>query len=203
MAGGDPEDVLRSLRRYVSQALTSPPWTVRAQRTRVADDDRPVAVVEDSSPLTTPRSRAGMINQGDVQKMQAFAVMCYPVLADTAAGSALEARTVAYLLDAAFSRGLINDDDPDDVKNIGAPWRVPIYDFAGVPITGASRAGPDDPYMYANVDSTFSVRAIQDPLDELRFTVAANLRVTWWAGGRIPPAAPIATRMPGHWVPSP
>lgn len=191
MAGGDPNDVLRSLRRYVGLMLGAPPWTVRAQRTRAVDDQRPVAVVEESTPLSTPRSRAGGWPQGDVQKMQGFAVMLYPAIETDPASAAQAARELAGLLDAGFSRGLVTDDVPPVM--IGAPWRLPVYDFAAVPIVGAAadRKGPADPYMHANIDETFNVRAVQDPLDELRFTVVANLRVTWWAGGRIPPAAPI------------
>lgn len=193
-SSGDPEDVLRSLRRYVSLMLGSPPWTVRIQRTRVADDERPVAVVEQSAPLTTPRSRAGGIAQGDVQKAATYTVVCYPgPIAATAADARLQAGEVASLLDAGFTRGLVTDDVPP--KNVGAPWRVPVYDFAGVPVSGANRAGPADPYMYANVGAGFNVRPIQDALDELRFTVAATLPLTWWQGGRIRPTGPIAQRL--------
>lgn len=200
MAGGEPEDVLRSLRRYVAQTLGSPPWTVRIQRTRVLDDERPIAVVEEGGPLTTPRSRAGMVNQGDVQLMQSYAVMCYPAMASDAADSRYEAGRVRSLLQAGFSRGLVTDDDPP--VNIGAPWSVPVYDFDGVPVSGEGRAGPADSYMYASVDQTFNVRPVQDPLDELRFTVVANLRMTWWAGGRIPPAAPLVESMTPGFAPS-
>lgn len=197
MAGGDPEDVYRSLRRYVSLMLGSPPWTVRLQRSRVSDDERPVAVLEPGL-LGTASSRAGMVNQGDVQKAQPFTVVCYPALGATAALSAQIARELVVLLDAGFSRGLVTDDDPP--VNIGAPWRTPVYDFAGVEIAGADRAGGGVAYMHANVAEGMSARAIQDPQDELRYTVVANLRLTWWAGGRIPPAAPLATDgLIGEW----
>ena len=205
MAGGAPDDVLRSLRRYVWLTLGStdvtPAWTVRVQRTRVADDERPVAVVEESGPLTTPFARA-TITQGDVQKMQSYAVVCYPVIETTAAAAAEGARQVAALLDAGFSRGLVTSDDPPVL--IGGPWRLPIYDFAGVPVTGTAseRKGPTEPYMHADIDLTFNVRPIQDALDELRFTVVANLRVNWWAGGRIPPAKPKVADYPGSWLPA-
>lgn len=198
MAGGDPADIRRSLRRYVAQILGAPPWTVRMQRTRVSDDERPVAIVEQGI-MTTPYARAGMQAdyQGDVQKMAPFTVVCYPELGDTAAVSGETAQQLADLLDAGFGRGLVTDDVPP--VYIGGAYRVPIYDFAGVPLTGADRAGPTDPYMHANVDEAFSVRPIQDALDELRYTVTCSLRVTWWAGGLITPSAPLATAMPGTY----
>lgn len=195
---GDPDDILRSVRRYVAQMLGSPPWTVRLQRTRVTDDERPAAVL-DPGIITTPVSRAGMRdgNMGDQQKMQPITVVCYPGIGDTAAISAETARQLASLLDAGFSRGLVTTDTPP--VNIGAPWRVPIYYFAETPITGAERAGPDEPYMYANVDSSFSVRPVQDPLDELRYTVVASLRLTWWQGARVLPSSPTVAGMAGGW----
>lgn len=196
----DPEDVIRSLRRYVALMLGSPPWSVRAQRTRVADEERPVAVVEGSGPLSTPFARTARVRQGDQQKARPFTVVCYPVVVwESAAEAAHGARELVTLLDAGFSRGLVTDDVP--AVNIGGPFRVPIWDYAGVPIVGASRAGPADPYSYANVDPSFNVRDVQDPLDELRFTVVASLRLTWWQGGRVPPAAPVATSVPGGWEP--
>lgn len=198
---GDPDDVLRSLRRYVAQTLGSPPWSVRVQRVRVADDERPAAVIEQSSGLTTAHSRAGTRQQGDMQKLQTFTVVCYPTVEETAAESRQEAGRVASLLDAGFSRGLVTDDDPP--KMIGAPWRVPVYDFSAVPITGPDRGGPVEPYSYANVDPTFNVRPIQDPLDELRFTVVATVPLSWWQGGRVPPTAPTAAHLGGMWEPAP
>lgn len=194
------EDVTRSLRRYVAQMLGSPPWKVRLERMRVSDDERPVAVVDESGSLTTTFSRARMLNTGDQRRQQSYAIVCYPVVGAQASDSAAEARRVRSLLMAGFSRGLVTDDSPP--VNIGAAWYFPIYDFDGVPVTGAGRAGPADPYTYAEVDETFNVRPIQDAVDELRFTVVANLRVRWWEGGRIPPVAPIAESMPGQFAPS-
>lgn len=176
--------------------MLAPPWKVRLQRVRVSDDDRPTAVLEPGV-LGTLFARTGTINQGDVQKAQPFTIVCYPELGATAASSAEAARELAGLLDAGFSHGLVTSDVPP--LNIGAPFRVPIFDFAGVPIEGENRAGPPDSYMHANVDEALNVRPIQDPADELRYTVVCNLRLTWWQGGRIPPVAPIATDMPGTY----
>lgn len=191
----DPDDVFRSLRRFVAMMLGSPPWTVRLQRTRVEDDQRPVAVLEPGV-LTTPFARR-TIPQGDVQKQQTFTVVAYPVLGTTAPESAETARQVASLLDAGVSRGLVTDDVPP--VNIGAPFRVPIWDYAGIPLTGANRAPAGAPYAHADVDQTFNVRPIQDAMDELRFTVVATLRMSWWQGGRAYPPQPVAASMPGAW----
>lgn len=202
MANGDPTDLLRSCRRYVWLMLGGDPWTVRIGRVRASDDERPIAVVEPSSPLTTPFSRAGTLNQGDVQKAQTLTVVCYPPLAGSAQESAMTAEATAAALNDGFERGLITDDTPP--KRIGAPWRLPIYDFAGVPITGPGRAGPTDPYGYANVTvSGFNVRPVQDAMDELRYTVVATVPLTWWRAGRIAPEGPLITAIPGTFSDGP
>lgn len=195
---GDPTDVLRSCRRYVSLILGSPPWTVRIGRVRAEDDARPVAVVDASSPLTTLFSRAGTVNQGDVRKGRTLTVVCYPPLALTAQDSAVVAEECAALLNDGFERGLVTDDVP--AKFIGAPWRLPLYDFHGVPLTGDGRAGPVEPYGYANVtDTGFNVRPIQDAMDELRYTVVATVPLTWWRAGRIGREGPLIRDIPGTW----
>jgi hypothetical protein len=45
--------------------------------------------------------------------------------------------------------------------------------------------------------SDHTVNLVQDPIDPLRFTVPVDLRLTWWAAGRVPPDAPIVQRIPG------
>lgn len=189
----DPDDVFRSLRRYTAMILGSPPWRVRLQRVRVSDDDRPVAVLEPGL-LGTPIARR-TIPQGDVQKQQTFTIVCYPELGSTADEAGEAARQLAGLLDAGFSRGLVTSDTPP--VNVGAPFRLPIWDYAGVPLTGANRSPAGDPYTHADIDQSFNVRPIQDAMDELRYTVVCTLRMTWWQGGRAYPPQPIAVAVPG------
>lgn len=197
MANGASQDIIRSLRRYTSLILGSPPWSVRIGRVRVSDDQRPVAVIDPSGPLTTPFARTGTITQGDVQKGRTLTIMAYPEVAATAQEAEIAAEELAELLTAGFERGLVSDAHPP--VNIGGPFRVPIYDFAGVPLTGAGRAGPSTPYMYANMsESGFAVRPLQDALDELRFTVAVTVPLTWWRSGRTRPPAPTVTDLPPH-----
>lgn len=191
MSNFTADDIHRSLRRFVWAALPEG-WTVRTERQPVADEERPVAVVEPASAITTGRHRV-TIPQGLVEKHQSFSTMAYPALGATARESRLAAQEVATLLDQAFTVGLV-----DGVKNIGGPFLLAVYDFDGVPVTGRGRAGPALPYGYADVED-LAVRPIQDPVDYLRFTVTADVRLAWEQGGRIPPAAPVA----GHIVPTP
>lgn len=200
MAGGSGDDVIRSLRRYVSQMLGSPPWKVRVGRVRVADDERPVAVIDPSAPVTTLFARTGTLTQGDVQKARTLTVVCYPAVGATPQDSALLAEQLSELLDASFERGLVTDSIPQ--RLIGAPFRVPMYDFADVPMTGPDRGGASESYGYANVtESGFNVRVLQDVVDELRYTVVATVPLTWWRAGRIAVEGPTVTNVPPTFDP--
>lgn len=190
------DDIHRSLRRYVSQALGSPPWRVRVVRQNVTNDDRPVAVVEPASTATVVAARA-TIPQGDVTKAQSYSVMAYPELGDTAAESGQIATQVAQLLLDAFQLGLVDEEG----AFIGAPERLPVYDFAGVAVVGPieERIGPDEPYGYLWIDD-IAVRPLQDAEDPLRFTVACDLRLSWQSAGRERPAAPMVGSLSGSFA---
>lgn len=189
------DDIHRSLRRAIAVVLTEP-WKIRTERQPTTPDERPVCVVEAASGVTTGRSRA-TIPQGNVTKLQAFSAMAYPEIPDEEGGEAATARqsragayAVQQLLDDAFTHGLVIDG-----QNVGAPFRLPIYDYDGVPVVGRNRQGPSDPYGIAWIDD-LNVRALQDPLDVLRWTVVCDLRLSWEAGGRVGLDGPIARAMP-------
>jgi hypothetical protein len=190
-----PDDIHRSLRRFIWQALPDG-WKVRTERQPVADNERPVCVVEPSSPLTTGLARTS-IPQGNVEKLQSFSAMAYPVLGQTAAASRVEAQAIATALDQAFTVGLVEGEGADAV-NLGGPFMLPVYDFDGVPVSGRDRAGPADPYGYARVED-LAVRPLQDPVDYLRYTATCDLRLRWEQGGRLVAPAPLA----GSIVPTP
>lgn len=196
----DADDIHRSLRRYFA-AVLAPPWIVRTERQPVEDDKRRVCVVEPSSGVTTGKHRVS-IPQGGVEKIQSYAAMAYPLLGETARESRAEAQSIASLLDQAITIGLVEPQESGPDKNIGGPFRIPVYDYEGVPVVGPDRGGPADPYGYVWVND-LNVRPIQDTLDYLRFTVTCSMRLSWEQGGRIVAAAPLATAMPGTFEPGP
>lgn len=184
------DDRHRSLRRFLMNALGSPPWRVRTERQQVPDETRPVAVIEVATPDMTTRSRTS-IPQGDVEKQQTFSIVLYPALAETAAESRLAAAEAAELLKAALTVGLSNDDG----TVLSAPEMIPVYDFAGVAVKGQARAGPAAGYGWMRVEDS-PVRPLQDPEDILRWSVVCDLRVSWEQGGRIRPDEPTVGSMP-------
>jgi hypothetical protein len=189
------DDRHRSLRRFLMNALGSPPWRLRTERQPVADEQRPVGVVEPVAAAVTTRARV-TVPQGDVEKAQTFSIMLYPELADTAGESRLAAAEVAQLLDDAFTSGLIEDDGSE----LSRPFRVPVYDFAGVAVKGALRVGPGVPYGWLWIEDA-PVRVVQDPDDVLRFAVLCDARVSWSQGGRVrDPAEPPVGDFTGTWA---
>jgi hypothetical protein len=191
------DDRHRSLRRFVMNALGSPPWIVRTERQPVPEEQRPVGFVEVSTPAVTISSRTS-IPQGNVEKQQTFAITLFPEGAETAAEGRLIAEEAAELLSQAITVGLVTDDDPPEL--LTAPEMLPVYDFAGVPVKGAARAGPEEPYGWLRVQDS-NVRPVQDPDDPLRWQIVCDLRVSWEQAGRDRPEGPLAGSMPGTWQP--
>jgi hypothetical protein len=171
------DDRHRSLRRFLMNALGSPPWRLRTERQPVPDEQRPAGVIEALATATT-RART-TLPQGNVEKAQTFPITLYPEVGATGAEARLEAERVAQLLEDAITVGLVLDDG----EPYTYPERIPIYDYAGVPVKGAERAGPDAPYGWLWAED-FPVQAVQDPEDPLRWTVTCPLRVSWEQAGR-------------------
>lgn len=194
------DDRHRSIRRFLMNALGSPPWKIRTERQPVQDEERPVAVVEAPTPAATTRSRTS-VPQGNVEKQQTFTLTLYPALAETAAESRLAAAAAAELLADAIGVGLVwgpDDEGHDDGDLLTAPEMLPVYDYEDVPVKGAGRAGPEEAYGWLRVDD-YPVGMIQDPEDVLRYTVTCSLRVSWEEAGRERKDAPPVGSMPGDW----
>jgi hypothetical protein len=200
LAGYSLDDRQRSIRRFVMNAMGAPPWRVRVAREPIADEQRPVAVVEPAAAAGTTRWHTS-IPQGDVEKVQTFVLTLYPEMVDeqgdalTAGAARLVVAQWAERLDAAITVGLVNDDG----SRLSAPRMLPVYDFAGVPAEGAMRAGAPTPYGWMWVDDA-PVQMIPDPDDHLRWTIVCDLRVSWSQAGRLVPPAPIAASMHGVYV---
>lgn len=166
----------------------------------VPDDKRPMGNVIPVPGATSQTLFArATIPQGDVQRGQTFAITLYP----TTTGDARECRNRATLLAEALDDAVVSgvsyaDVDPAEEYSVSPPLRLPLWDYAGVPVTGASRAGPADPVGWMEAED-ISVQAIPDPEDDKRWTVVCTVRLTWWDGGRsreLPTAPPDVESIP-------
>jgi hypothetical protein len=176
------EDALRSLKRYVAEALGGS-WEVR-----LADEEgvfsRPFAMVWESGPA--PETSRGVLSEVAAP----FTVHAYPATADAfgvpfgaeqAKGQALAA---LVLLRAAFLVGV----------GVGRPFRVPLWDYSavswGAPATarGASAVGTGGGSVhgdYMRVDD-FSLNKVRDDVAEGLWTVVCQMRLGWRRPGRLP-----------------
>ena len=191
----ESDDVARSIRRYLDPVLDDA-WTIRLERREVADEDRPVAVVE-TGPESTLRAREA-ITQGEVESLMPITITLYPPLGpdpaeeeDPPADPIRAARQAAAQLASGLNRwlayGLTVTTDLEDggKRHWAGPFRIPLYDYAGVPLTGPDRAGPKEPHDVLWVPrESVSVEPIQDTDDLRRWSVVCNFRVTVEAPGR-------------------
>lgn len=194
------QDAQRSFRRWLWLALGDDAWTLRDARFEVPDDQRPAGYIDVATPTSTPFARA-TIPQGDVQKRVTLAATLYPVTTGTAEETGERASQLADELDACITHGVVVaavGATPEQV--LGYPLSLPLWDFAGVSL---DELPAGEPVAFADVDSV-TARPIPDPLDDHRWTVVLELRLSWWAGGRVRRGLepePIAVEVPPVFVP--
>lgn len=189
------DDRHRSIRDFVALVLGAPPWRVRTERQPVPDDQRPAAVVEETGPATQGRLPARRSSpQGMVDRQGSYTLTAYPVLGETGADARLEAQTIATAIEQAILLGLVDDDG----TAWSGPEMIPVFDYAGVPVKGPDRAGPESGYGWLAIED-YPVRAIVDPDDFTRYTVVCEMRVSWQQAGRAAaPGVPVGG-MGGTW----
>lgn len=208
----DPDDVARSIRRYLSGTLEAPPWRLRTERREVRDDDRPVGVI-DIGEVTVTRAREGVLEQGEVEWLLPVTVSCYPEIE----AKEKEGRHEAELLRAQLLRWIqVGLTVQADGRDFAGPFRIPLYDYSQTDLSGAAKAGPTEPHDVLFVPrQSLSSAIIQDLEDSLRFTVICEFQATVEMPGRVPPDAPPVTEIypvppspvwegyvgPGHPVP--
>jgi hypothetical protein len=160
------DDVELSLRRYLSQTLETGEargWRIRLEQEVIADDERPVAVI-DAGRLTHPFRRS-TLTQGAVTAAMPVTVSAYPETTGTVREAGRRARKLKQHIEDVATFGL----------DLGEAARFP----GGPP---RPRAGP---IGWLRVEDT-GADAIQDPTDPRRWTVIWELRLSWERGGRIP-----------------
>lgn len=187
----EPDDIVRSVRRYVAVML-GPPWQLDLERKEVADDARPAGVLE-TGPEAVRRARA-TVPQGSVELFMPLTVSLYPPLAEPREAGRAARRLSGSLLDLL----LVGADGPvfADGRRAAGPERIPLYDYSNIPLIGtaAERAGPEFPHDVLWVED-YSARPVQDPLDPQRWTVVLELRVSYERPGRVGPVAPLTARL--------
>jgi hypothetical protein len=188
------DDILRSIRRYLAMTLgedgtgDTGPWKIRLERREVKDEDRPVAVIL-AGAINTVRARTSLI-QGGVEEAMPITISLYPRVMsgsiEDVRNGRLEASKLKSQLNELLNTGLTITTEADGrTINWAGPLRLPLWDYAGVPIVGDEKGGPADPEAVMWVDSaSLSVQGIQDPEDPVRWSVIGNFRISIERPGR-------------------
>jgi hypothetical protein len=160
-----PTDALRSLKRYV--ALGFPGWEVRMPLEE-GTFGRPSLYVKPVGPpaLTGPAHA--------FDTAQRYTVYGYPRPGATAPESLMAAEECRWALVRLFRVGI-----PP-----GAPLRVPLFDYAGIPLNGAADEATRFDRDFMRADDP-SADLVQLPDDERLFTVTAEIRMSWRSEGRV------------------
>jgi hypothetical protein len=159
-------DALRSVKRHVAAEL-GPQWEIR-----LASEDGTmhypygiVAAVGQAGPGAS-RRRGGALSAEsalNVEVSQPFTVYCYPTPAATFEQGLLDGDAVADQLWTAFAAGV-------------KPYRVPLYDYAGVPLDQPSDVRHEHDYLRL---TDVQLNRVPDMDDEHRIIVVCDFRASW------------------------
>jgi hypothetical protein len=150
-----PTDAVRSVKRHVAAELGSD-WEIR-----LAPEDGtmryPYGIVAAVGPALS--SEAAL----NVQMTQPITVYCYPRPAASFEQGLMDGNAVADELWEAFAGGL-------------TPYRVPLYDYDGVPLDQPS----DERYEHDYLRLTdVQLNRVPDAQDEHRIIVVCDFRAAW------------------------
>lgn len=192
------DSIARSIRRHLALAFDGPPWTLRVERREVANEDRPVAVVDVGDSRIT-RARES-VDQGEVELLMPVTVSAYPVVEANPRVGRREADRVRALLRGVLLHGF-RGPTFEDGRPASGPFRVPLYDYSETPVEGAGRAGPEHPHDVIWIDpDSVEVSKVQDPDDPARFSVFAEFRVSVEAPGTVGPSDGTVSEVSGTYV---
>lgn len=215
MAAGSPRDVLRSVQRWAALLLdgsvsaSGRPYVVLLAEMNRSAPERPYAVVGELASFQPVLSTARVtVPQGDVQISGTVSLTVFPDPpdgTDLAPGSGVSSWTLAQgvlaRLRAGVDHGVLLEGPPE--VRFSHPFDVPLFDYDGVPDSGAGRAGPAEPYGWLDVDGSAG-SVLEDPEDDDLFSVVLDLRLSAWVAGAVlsaGEAGPVVAAMPGTFVP--
>jgi hypothetical protein len=179
--------------RYTALALGDD-WEVRASTEKGAFQ-RPgarVALVPSVQLMTTRWNLSKFV--------ASFAIIAYPLKFPEADASQLEALRVTDLLWMAYAGPGVGNPviRPAMDSHRGRPYRVPLYDYDGVPLDGDDAFADEsrrDPRDFLHIEGQPEVTTVNDPGDELLYSVAANIRMSWLRSAAVTSTAPIVERV--------
>lgn len=196
MAAWDSNSILRSIQRYFAAYFPNE-WEVRTKREGVSDDHRPVAVIQ-LLPASASRGRAA-IDQGNVEQIRGVTVHAFPSIKGGEDAAERRANDLAEDLFNVLQFGLDLRHSTTD-RHVAGPWRIPLWDYTGVPDHPGDDEVEVDPHDVLWVAEGAEITSEQDPDDPLRWMVRLSFRVSVERPGRVGPVGPLVDDVPGVWV---
>lgn len=175
-------DALRSVNRHVAQAFGSA-WEVRLSKQK-GDFYRPFVRVTQVPTLTVVAESFTVI-----RLTSAYQVVAFPERQATVDGSQMTALAAVETLYQAFT-------GPGVGK--GRVYRVPLYDYDGIPFTGPDAFATENDRVYCDflkVEAPPDVQMNQDDDDDYLWSVAANIRMSWLRSAAVPSPGETITRV--------
>jgi hypothetical protein len=166
-------DAIRSQKRYVSEAL-GVGWEVRLAAEK-GTFNRPYAVV-----IQVPSIQYFVESWWTSRVQTVHQVMCYPAPGPSVADSLAGALEITESLWQAYAGPGIG---------LGHIARIPLFDYAGVPLTGPSSGVVDTARNYNDfmkLEQSPNVTPYQDPNNELLYSVMANITMSWLRNAAVP-----------------
>lgn len=188
-----PVDALRSVARYTALAL-GPDYQVRMS-TEKGVFARPAARVVQLPSLQMLTARWNV-----AQLTASYNIVAWPMPGTSADASNLAALDAADKLWTAFAGPGVGSPTirrPADSTR-GHPYRIPLYDYDGIPLDGATAFAPEsarDPRDFLHMEAPPEVQVLNDPDEETFFAVAANIRMSWVRWAAVPSAQPVLQRV--------
>lgn len=163
-------DVLRSAKKYVATVL--PEFEVRLSSEEGAWE-RPFCRVAWSTPTLVIPHGARMI-----ECRRTLSVVAWPVEAESPDQARLDAEAITERLLMAFAQG-VHAPSYNTATGRAHPFRMPIYDWTGIPITETAPDTARDPRDFADVPEQPSVGDIRDPNADNSRVVTGDFRLRW------------------------
>lgn len=172
---------VRSLARYLSLALPD----VEVRWGDDLDFARPFARVSTATGITSVP-----IGARCVERKQTYSTIVFPVQGLNQESSLIEASRVEGLLLAAIAQGI---DTAAWREGRAHPLRVPLYDYAGVPLRVAVTEERRDGWMRVIESPEFEI--VPDPSESGGLAVVCDLRLAWTESIAVPIPGPLVARV--------
>jgi hypothetical protein len=187
-------DAIRSLKRYVAIALGDDVEVRMSGEKGVFH--RPFAKV-----TQVPSVQMTVESWHTAKIIAAYQVTVFPVRKDSADESQQEVQRLAERLWVAFGGPGVGTPTLSRVADPtrGFPMRIPLYDYEAIAVRGPAAFATEadrDPRDFMKLEAPPALQLTQNDDDELLWSIAANIRMSWLRSAAVPSTASTTVSVP-------